>query len=303
MIAVPKNMTTFFASGSRQTFQGSATHVSELYSHEPVFEIATRQHPQSVSVSGSRASGATCILSSSDQDALQFSAVDPDLYQEIIKNVCAVSNPVMLESASKTLRKLRQEQAPMFMDPMLAAHVMVLMERFKYRLNARRFLYDMFDLAVFDEEGMHILDSFIAVRGSDLQSHLAQQQQKQETQQQMQQLTPQAYDPLRSPPAQFESSKTVLIEKAAAVDGTAEQETVNVAPESRLPPYIVQVTPASVVQPRASEIDVPVLSDPPQLQLRARDPRRRPAAHHRREQSEDFQQMPTPPQHESPLPK
>eukprot|EP00762_Andalucia_godoyi_P003624 ANDGO_00662.mRNA.1 Protein pianissimo A len=159
-VALPRDLTNFFTVERKPSFQGSATHVSELYSKEPVLDVANREDALDVENDG-------------DVEAFSKCSVDPNIYVEIIRHICGLSNPVIQEVSSKAIRKLRTENSDLFLDPILAAHAMVLMERFRFRLNARRFIHEMFELALFDDEGLSLLDAYVSVHAHSDKSSAA----------------------------------------------------------------------------------------------------------------------------------
>ncbi|KAI9473341.1 hypothetical protein LPJ78_004685 [Coemansia sp. RSA 989] len=99
---------------------------------------------------------------------------DPDItdeldsvQKEIIDAVILMSNHVMVNTASKTLMRLRTSHPHYFRLVPLYCKAMHLLGKYRYRLSTRRFIYDVFDvnLASLHEEA---LDAVISTTATDM---------------------------------------------------------------------------------------------------------------------------------------
>ncbi|KAN0036442.1 hypothetical protein ACTFIV_001735 [Dictyostelium citrinum] len=82
---------------------------------------------------------------------------DP-IKNEIISFVGNLSSHITAEGASKNLKRLKIKYPDHFATSEILNAVFILLNTFKYRLGARRFIYDLFDVAIFSSDPYHDLN-------------------------------------------------------------------------------------------------------------------------------------------------
>lgn len=105
-----------------------------------------------------------------DQVPLHF---EDDRLNKILENVAQLANPVLQDTASKTLKKLRLSNMDDFCSPELVFAVFHLLETYKLKLQARRFIHELFDGTVFKEEDFRFLDQHYTNPNLDLSAATA----------------------------------------------------------------------------------------------------------------------------------
>ncbi|KAJ3235791.1 hypothetical protein HDU81_000147 [Chytriomyces hyalinus] len=85
------------------------------------------------------------------QALIRSSNLDP-IEQDILKNVGMLSNHILAKAASKNLARLQYDHEEYFRNTNLYLCVMSLLSRMHYRLTVRRFIQQLFEKLVFDEE-------------------------------------------------------------------------------------------------------------------------------------------------------
>jgi len=68
-----------------------------------------------------------------------------EIQKEILTSVSHLSNFISAESASRTLKRIKAQHEEYFTSPSLLMEVFKLLGTYKFRLPVRRFIYDMFD--------------------------------------------------------------------------------------------------------------------------------------------------------------
>lgn len=82
----------------------------------------------------------------------------PEIHKEILLNVANLSNTISAESASRALKRMKSQNSEYFSSPAVIADVFQLLSIYKYRLQVRRFIYEMFDIQ-WTEEALAVLDA------------------------------------------------------------------------------------------------------------------------------------------------
>jgi len=80
--------------------------------------------------------------------------------KEILSTVANLSNTISAESASRTLKRLRNQHPELFSSATVMTHVFRLLSMYKYRLQVRRFIYEMFEVQ-WTEEALTLLDRIV----------------------------------------------------------------------------------------------------------------------------------------------
>ncbi|EFA85309.1 cytosolic regulator of adenylyl cyclase [Heterostelium album PN500] len=115
-----------------------------------------------------RGSWATSTL-----DIPNYATVDP-MKQEIIGHVINLASHITAETASKNLKRLKQKNPEYFASGELLSVILTVMDSYRFRLGARRFIYDCFDTAIFSDDPYPYLETF----HQQLQQNQQQQQQQ-----------------------------------------------------------------------------------------------------------------------------
>eukprot|EP01063_Lacrimia_lanifica_P011581 TRINITY_DN18325_c0_g1_i1.p1 TRINITY_DN18325_c0_g1~~TRINITY_DN18325_c0_g1_i1.p1 ORF type:complete len:1589 (+),score=580.31 TRINITY_DN18325_c0_g1_i1:89-4768(+) len=78
----------------------------------------------------------------------------------VLDHVRSMSNPVMVDGAGKSLKKIMKQDPSIYHDPFVTHEIHELLNTFRYRLMARRYLYDTFvDQAIYTHEAFAYLDT------------------------------------------------------------------------------------------------------------------------------------------------
>jgi len=90
---------------------------------------------------------------------IQYPEDNNETRQEILTAVGHLSNFISAESASRTLKRIKASNPEHFMSASLLYSVFKLLGTYKFRLPVRRFVYDIFDSVVWNEENWAAFDA------------------------------------------------------------------------------------------------------------------------------------------------
>eukprot|EP01064_Diplonema_japonicum_P037746 TRINITY_DN8941_c0_g1_i3.p1 TRINITY_DN8941_c0_g1~~TRINITY_DN8941_c0_g1_i3.p1 ORF type:complete len:1366 (+),score=379.04 TRINITY_DN8941_c0_g1_i3:605-4702(+) len=80
-------------------------------------------------------------------------------YESVLYHIRTMANPVMVDGAGKALKKIRHQDPTIFQDPYLALEIHDLINTYRFRPTARKYLYDTFiDHAVYSHDAFSYVD-------------------------------------------------------------------------------------------------------------------------------------------------
>jgi len=91
-------------------------------------------------------------------DSLPNNLFTDPIKNEIITFIGNLSSHITAEGASKNLKRLKLKHPEYFASGEMLAVVLTLLNTYKYRLGARRFIYDCFDTAIFSDDPFPYLE-------------------------------------------------------------------------------------------------------------------------------------------------
>ncbi|GAM19472.1 hypothetical protein SAMD00019534_026470 [Acytostelium subglobosum LB1] len=84
---------------------------------------------------------------------------DP-LKQEIIGYVINLASHITAETASKNLKRLKVKSPEYFASGEMLSVILAIMDHYRFRLGARRFIYDCFDTAIFSDDPFPYIEQY-----------------------------------------------------------------------------------------------------------------------------------------------